>query len=366
MANSKLVLAVAGAGKTYYIADNLKTEERNIVITFTNRNIQNLEDEIEKQYGRVPDNTLIMTFSSFVYKWLIKPIEPFLVVGDVSGIKSKGLDLFTPLQKPRINDKYNPAYYKKNHHRHYLTKGNKLYISRMADLFKVQKHSIKKLAFDRLNKFCDVIYIDETQDFVGNDYDILKQLFSLKAPFILSVGDFNQHSVSKSNFNTMRPFKKKKRDITKQEYIDGFGKKLIVDKVTLLKSRRVPKNTCEFIRNKLNINIESQSKQEGGVKLLTKVEDIKSKIIDPTIVKIVYNESGKYDIEPITTWTYCKGDTFKYTCIILNGTFHDIMSDDFTVEGIAQQEINKLYVALSRSTHMTYMVKTKNFKKTII
>src|SRR5690625_3076658 len=121
MANSKLVLAVAGAGKTYYIADNLKEQERNIVITFTNKNVENLEREIIEQYNRVPDNTLVMTFSSFVYRWLIKPIEPHLVVGDITGINSKGLDLYTPLEKPWNGKEYNHKYYKKDHHRHYLT-----------------------------------------------------------------------------------------------------------------------------------------------------------------------------------------------------------------------------------------------------
>lgn len=369
MANSKLVLAVAGAGKTYYIAENLNVEARNIVLTFTNRNVRNLEREIETQYGRVPNNTLVMTFSSFIYRWLIKPIEPHLIVGNVTGINSKGLDLYTPLEKPRIGKKRNPRYYAKNHYRHYLTIGNKLYIGRMADLFKVQKHPIKKLAFDRLARFCDALYIDESQDFVGIDYDILKQLFRLKSPYVMGVGDFNQHSVSKTNFTVTRPFKiggKGKRDITEKEYIDGFGKNLVVDTETLLKSRRVPEETCNFIRRKLNINIESQSKETGHVKLLTDLDDIKEKVKSRNVDKIVYIDSKKYDINPITTWSYCKGDTFKHACIILNGTFKDIMSDDFTLDGIAQQEINKLYVALSRATNMTYLVRPADFKKAIL
>src|SRR5699024_10404726 len=106
----------------------------------------------------------------------------------------------------------NPAYYPKSHYRHYMTTAHRIYIGRMVDLFMEQKNPIKKLAFNRLNNFCDVIYIDEAQDFVGKDYDILKRLFSLKAPFVLSVGDFNQHSVSRTNFNTARPFKKNKKD----------------------------------------------------------------------------------------------------------------------------------------------------------
>lgn len=365
MVNSKLVLAVAGAGKTYYIAKNINEKKRNIVITFTNRNVQNLEREIEEQYGRVPDNTLVMTFSSFVYQWLIKPIEPYLRVGDITGINSKGLDLYTPLEKPWIKGKINPRYYKKDHHRHYLTTGSKLYIGRMSDLFNVQKSSIKKLAFDRLSRFCDAIYIDEVQDFVGIDYDILKQIYRLKTPYVMGVGDFNQHSVSRTNFTTTRPFKKSNRDITEVEYIEGFGKRLDVDTTTLLKSRRVPKSTCKFIKKKLSINIESQSEKDGVVKLLTNLDDIKEKIKSQDVVKIVYSASNRYDVSPITTWSYCKGDTFKHACIILNSTFENIMSEDFKLEGISQQEINKLYVALSRATHMTYLVRHAEFRQVI-
>lgn len=365
MANSKLVLAVAGAGKTYYIAEQLNQQERNIVITFTNRNVQNLEREIEAQYGRVPDNTLVMTFSSFVYQWLIKPIEPFLQVGDVKGIKSRGLDLHTPLENPKINGKFNFKYYKKDHHRHYINTSGKLYIARMADLFKVQKQPIKKLAFDRLNKFCDVIYIDEVQDFVGVDYDILKMLYRLNSPYVLSVGDFNQHSVSRTNFKSVRPFKRKNKDITKEEYIKGLGKGLDIDSVTLLKSRRVAEETCKFIEKKLNIDIKSMSKEFGRVELLTNLDEIKEKIESEDTVKIVYNNAKAYDVNPITTWSYCKGDTFEYTCVILNGTFKNIMSDDFKLKGISQQEINKLYVALTRATRTTYLVNAADFRKVI-
>jgi len=365
VANGKLVLAVAGSGKTYYIAEKINSLERNIVITFTNRNVRNLEDEIKKQHGQIPINTIVITFAKFVYQWLIKPIEPHLVVGNITGINSKGLDLYTPLEKPWNGKEYNHKYYKKDHHRHYLTSGNKLYIGRMVNLFNDQKSPVKKLAYERLNRFCDAVYIDEVQDFVGADYDLLKQLYNLKKPYVLGVGDFNQHSVSKTNYTTTRPFKKQKRDISSIEYIDGFGKKIDVDITTLTKSRRVPEATSEFIREKLNINIVSRSGENGCITLLTDLADIEKKINSQDVDKIVYNNAKRYDIKPLTTWSYCKGDTLKNTCIILTSTFEDIMSKNFTLEGISQQEINKLYVALTRATNMTYLVRPLDFRKVV-
>src|SRR5699024_2868821 len=113
---------------------------------------------------------------------------------------------------------------------------------------------------------------------VGADYDLLKQLYNLKKPYVLGVGDFNQHSVSKTNYTTTRPFKKQKRDISSIEYIDGFGKKIDVDITTLTKSRRVPEATSEFIREKLIINIGTRSEETVCILLLTDGSDIEKKI----------------------------------------------------------------------------------------
>ena len=50
----KIVLAVAGAGKTYYICNNLDENKRNLILAFTHENIHNIYDNLNKIYGCIP------------------------------------------------------------------------------------------------------------------------------------------------------------------------------------------------------------------------------------------------------------------------------------------------------------------------
>lgn len=78
MVNSKIIMAVAGSGKTYHIAKHIDPLKKNLLITYTRQNVKNLRKEIIKRHQVVPKNTQILTFSSFVYRWLLKPFEPIL------------------------------------------------------------------------------------------------------------------------------------------------------------------------------------------------------------------------------------------------------------------------------------------------
>lgn len=44
--DKKIILAVAGAGKTYYICNNVDEKKRNLIIAYTNRNVNNIEKEL--------------------------------------------------------------------------------------------------------------------------------------------------------------------------------------------------------------------------------------------------------------------------------------------------------------------------------
>ena len=53
--DKRIILAVAGAGKTYTLCNCLNSNERNMVLAFTNRNIYNIQRELIKQYGTIPE-----------------------------------------------------------------------------------------------------------------------------------------------------------------------------------------------------------------------------------------------------------------------------------------------------------------------
>lgn len=77
--DKRVVLALAGSGKTYYIAHDFEESNRIYMISFTNRNVENIRNEVRKRFnGIVPKNVMITTFDTFVYNQMLKPIEKLL------------------------------------------------------------------------------------------------------------------------------------------------------------------------------------------------------------------------------------------------------------------------------------------------
>lgn len=72
----RVILAVAGAGKTYYICHEIDPTKRNLILAFTHENIHNIQKELCDAHGCVPELTTVSTFDSFVYHQMILPYEP--------------------------------------------------------------------------------------------------------------------------------------------------------------------------------------------------------------------------------------------------------------------------------------------------
>lgn len=49
----KVILAVAGAGKTYHICHNLDENKRNLILAFTHENINNIRRELFDANGTI-------------------------------------------------------------------------------------------------------------------------------------------------------------------------------------------------------------------------------------------------------------------------------------------------------------------------
>ncbi|WP_165767493.1 UvrD-helicase domain-containing protein [Tetzosporium hominis] len=361
MVEKRVILATAGSGKTYHIANSLHLNQRNLILTFTNQNVKNIEEELKKRVKDGVSKTTVMTFSKFLYRWLIRPFEPNFTFAD-SPVASEGVDIFsTPFEPTDSEGNRNWRYITDNKLHHYLNKRNKCYYSsRMSKLFIKQGAVLHKKALQRLKVFFDYIYIDEVQDFRGNDFEIVKKLLNLKGLSVIAVGDFYQHSVSKSNFREKKPFKKGKQDVTEEMYLASFNKTIIIDKNTLIKSRRVPEEMCGFIREKLNIDIYSSSPERGEIRIVNEIETLNSVLQDDNVMKLVEKKYEAHSFSPLNTWSYCKGDTYENTCIILTGSFSDVVKDGFSFpKKVSQAQINKLYVALTRATNINYIVPKK-------
>ena len=121
------MLATAGAGKTYHICRSINPEKKNLLLAFTNENIKNIKRELIDAHGDVPKLTNVMTFDSFVYKYLLCPYEPSILkyFGQEDFIR-KGITLKKPPPQRIRNEHgapvYNPFYIKQDKLRHYVKK----------------------------------------------------------------------------------------------------------------------------------------------------------------------------------------------------------------------------------------------------
>lgn len=362
----RVILAVAGAGKTYHICHEINPNKRNLILAYTHENIHNIQKELCDAYGAIPELTTVSTFHTFVYHHLILPYEPSIAQHfDCSGFVSQGITMIDPPSKSIKTSSgkliANPKYIKRELLQHYVTCRGQYFCSKMSELVlqirKNRKTLIDRLVF-RLNLFYDSIMIDEFQDFREYDYELIMAL-SKKLNDVVLVGDYFQHSVSAKN-NSGKPFKNKSVDVSYEVFVDelirlGFD----VDLTTLNKSRRCSEDVCNYISKKLNIDIESTGNNVGTINW---VDDPISVLNDDKIIKLVYSESDKY-LFPAINWSYSKGDTFDSACVILTNNLDNLDKDIFDSNKIKTATLNKLYVAMTRSRGDLHIMKSSTFKQ---
>lgn len=362
--DKRVILAVAGSGKTYYICHELNPQKRNLIIAYTNQNIKNIYSELVNRFGFIPKDTVIMTFHSFLYKFMIRPFD--FSIGEFYGVprfKSKGVSLIKPPEPSILHNGYrraNPRYAPIGQLEHFII-DQKYYCDLLSTLIiKTERHrsfSLLNSACDNINRFFDNIYIDEMQDFREDNWKLLQKIID-KVNNILLVGDYYQHSVNALN-NCGIPFQNRKVPVPYQSYItflQNIG--LEVDTTTLIKSRRCSKDICEFVTSKLNISIDFDNDNSGQILWTNSISDIKRILDDDNIIKLVWELSSSYKFKAVT-WGYSKGDTYNDICVILTDSFSNLDSEEYSIP--ASISVNKLYVALTRSKGNVYIVKRSDF-----
>lgn len=362
----RVILAVAGAGKTYHICHEIDPNKRNLILAFTHENIHNIQKELCAAHGSVPELTTVTTFDSFVYHHIVLPYEPSIVehFGN-SGFVSCGICTVDPpaMRIQGRNGKMiaNPHYFKKDRLAHYITKRRQYYCATLSELVlqvKQSRESLIKRAAARLNLFFDCVLIDEFQDFREYDYELIMALAKQLNDVVL-VGDYYQHSVSGTN-NSGKPFKKKTSEISYDEFVTklknvGFE----VDLTTLDKSRRCSTEVCEYVSKKLGIRINSCGENIGNV--IWGDENAVAILENQQIIKLVYKDAANYSFRAIN-WSYSKGDTVDAACVILTDRFEQLDTRSFSVNDIPASTLNKLYVAMTRSRGDLYLIKASTFK----
>lgn len=358
-------LAVAGSGKTTWLGKKINAHRRNLLITFTNQNVANIVNSVKKSHnGAIPDNTIIMTYTKFVYYWIIKPNEKLYCCKSGGKLKGNGMTIGEPIELDSRNP--NNGYVKDKYPRHFLDKNNYYYVKRLAKLFVKQNASVKNTVRDYIGEFVDEIYIDEFQDFVDYDLKLILDICKGKSYDVTMVGDYYQSLVTYTGRTKNKSIYKEK---SYSECIDYFkDQKLQVDTTTLVKSWRCSSKVCSFIKENLGIDIFPKLKnKKGDIKVVSNINEAFKILVDNNIVKLLYSAGSKgYNkLNNKNKWGYSKGSTFEKTCVILTEETSNLVQNgkkDKVTKGV----LHKLYIALTRSSSDVYLIPKDTYDKAIL
>ncbi|RXJ84265.1 AAA family ATPase [Arcobacter sp. CECT 8985] len=336
--DKRIIFAVAGAGKTTTIINKLSLEENSLIVTYTENNFINLKKKVIDKFGYLPTNIKIYTYFNFLYSFCYRP---FLS----NKLKSKGI--YFERELPEYSERV-----KDTKHLHYRDKTNRLYHNRIAKL--LVKTNVVENINERIEKYFDNMFVDEIQDFGGHDFNLLNFLTQANVN-INFVGDFFQHTFDTSKDGNVN--QNLYKDLTK--YIKRFVQMgLIIDTESLGKSYRCSSTICNFVKQKLGVNIESHNDNTTNVFFIEEVTRIKELFENNSIVKLFYQNSNKYNCFSMN-WGKSKGqDHYNDVCIVLNPTTLKKYRDDTLLELPASTR-NKLYVACTRCRGNLYLVDEK-------
>lgn len=315
--NDKKVLnAVAGSGKTSYIINQLSNDNKRIlVITYTKANQENLREKVVEKFGNIPNNIFIFGYFEFLLRFIVKPLCPFEV---------KDICFDVPHFRNRNS----------------FTRDKKMIYSN-----KMAKYIIEQIPdfTQRINRYFDEVYIDEMQDLASDDFKWMLSLAKLEIPVTL-VGDFFQSTFFSSRrgnhlnnlYNDLSLYKRKIEEVGYQ-----------FDTTTLIVSHRCTSTVCEFVKNKLGIEIESANTNPSEIGLITNKEEIKNILDKKSMKKLFYQNSKQYKVNS-ENWGNSKGITFEHVCVVLNETTYKLYLKDKLMD-LASITKSKFYVACTRT-----------------
>lgn len=340
----RIVLSVAGSGKTSLLIDRLDTNRRFLIVTYTDKNTDNIKRRIVRKFGYQPQNITVYTYFEFLMTVCYRPFFS-------DRVKARGIDWKMPNPETLKMKRDKRAFY--------INPNNDLYHNRIALICKRSAEAIAK----RIEKYYDCFYYDEAQDLDGHDFDFIREIIPSNVEVII-VGDFFQHT-----FSTSKDGNTNSTLYDKYERYKGLWKEtgLDIDTTSLLKSHRCSASICDFVRNKIGIEIYSANGNVSEIVEVTDENRVENLVADNSIPKLFFQEASRYNCFAIN-WGESKGlDDFTDVCIVLNKkTLNDYRSDK--LQTMAPTSKNKFYVACTRAKRNIYFIPytlLEKYRKTI-
>lgn len=339
--DKRVILAVAGSGKSSTIIDKLDENIRALVVTYTDLNTKELKQRIINKFGYIPNGIKVYSYFSFIYAFCFRPICGYQ-------LKTKGLVFLNPLPQHIQRSR-------KDHREHWMNGHNRLYSNRVAKLL-IEGDAIEEV-IARIDKYFDLICFDEVQDFASNDFNFVCKLVD-STKEILLVGDFYQHTFDTSRDGSTR----KNLHNNYENYCRELRKVgFYIDENALSKSYRCSPTVCDFISKEMKISIDSHRTDNVHIRFIDNDLEITSIFNDDSIVKLFYQKSNMY-IGNTANWGAVKGtDGYNDVCVALNPKTSKAYREN-NLHELSAITLNKLYVACSRPKGNLYFMDESKLK----
>lgn len=186
-------IAGAGAGKTTTMADIIvklreETDKSKYIfcITFTNNAVSCIEQKLKIYYGIIPDNIIVSTIHSFLYREFVKPYNYLLFGKQYERISIAPL----PTDPGYKNSKISRLEERNILHQTVIPERAKWIVAKKSDDRKAVSDK-RKVIVNIFKEYCGGICIDEAQDIDSDIQLIIEKLNELGIPLVL-MGDPKQ------------------------------------------------------------------------------------------------------------------------------------------------------------------------------
>ncbi|WP_289368210.1 DNA helicase UvrD [Pantoea stewartii] len=321
--DKRVVFAVVGSGKTTLLTDSLRADSRALLLTHTRNNESHLRARVIQRIGFIPSVIRVMTWFEFLHDFCCRPLLQHQM-------QIRGLSFAVPvLRVPR------------SHRLHFQDAAGRVYHRRLSLLLMHRKMMADIRA--RLERYFDVLLIDEVQDFAGHDFKFLLEL-SRAGISVLLVGDYYQHTFDTSRDGNI--------NATLHENITRYESRfteagILPDRNTLRKTWRCSQTVCEFITSELHIPVEAHVSCQSQIKTVNNHEQAAELFADDRIIKLFYLELHRYGCFSMNGGAIKGLDDFNDVYIVLGSTHWPFLTRN-CLSGLPPSTRNKLYVACSR------------------
>ncbi len=332
--DKRVILSVAGSGKTSFIINQLNPTKKALLITYTKNNYENLRKKVFSKFNYFPDTIHIFTYFDFLYNFCYKPYLYFQ-------FPAKGIYWDPPPAFTQRLSRTNQSFY--------IDSKKRLYHNRISKLLDV--HNVFSKINHRIEKYFDCLFVDEVQDFNGHDFNFLMNITKANVGLCF-VGDFYQHTfdtsvdgnINKNLYSSLDKYKKK---------LASNG--IIIDCCTLNNSFRCSPSICKFVEQNLNISISSHQQNDTRIELVEDATLANQLFLCDKTIKLFYQNHRKYPCFS-ENWGASKGmDSYQDVCVILNKSTYDLFKKNRLSE-MNEKTRNKFYVACTRAKRHLFFI----------